>query len=198
MTNDWQENIINAPRAPGAYIMKDGDGKVIYVGKANDLGIRCRAYLNLTDNRSMLPFLTSKIKSVEFIVTETEKEALILENNLIKLHRPRYNVWFRDDKTYFSIRVDLQNQPFPRLQLVRQVKKDGARYFGPYPSSSAAKETLQFLQSIFALRTCRDRVFTNHRRRPCLEYQIKRCLAPCAGLVDRDWYDRLVRDSISF
>jgi excinuclease ABC subunit C len=135
---------------------------------------------------------------VEFIVTETEKEALILENNLIKQHRPRYNVFFRDDKTYFSIRIELQNQSFPRLQLVRQVKKDGARYFGPYPSSSAAKETLHFLQSIFSLRTCRDRVFTNHHRRPCLEYQIKRCLAPCAGLVDGDTYGRLVRDSIVF
>ena len=198
MTEHWQDDIKNAPRAPGVYIMKDGDGKVIYVGKANDLGIRTRAYLNLTDKRTMLPFLTSRIRSVEYIVTETEKEALILENNLIKQHRPRYNVFFRDDKTYFSIRIELQNQPFPRLQLVRQVKKDGARYFGPYPSSSAAKETLHFLQSIFSLRTCRDRVFTNHHRRPCLEYQIKRCLAPCAGLVDGDTYGRLVRDSIVF
>ena len=198
MTENWQETLKNAPRAPGVYIMKAGDGKVIYVGKANDLRIRCRAYLNLTDTRSMLPFLTSKIRSVEFIVTETEKEALILENNLIKEHRPRYNVCLRDDKTYYSIRIDLQNQQFPRLQLVRQVKKDGARYFGPYPSSSAAKETLHFLQSLFALRTCRDREFTNHRRRPCLEYQIKRCLAPCAGLVDRDRYGRLVKESIVF
>lgn len=198
MSANWQENIRNAPRAPGVYLMKDGDGKIIYVGKANDLGIRTRAYLNLTDSRSMLPFLTSRIRSVEFIVTETEKEALILENNLIKRHRPRYNVNLRDDKTYFSIRIDLQNQLFPRLQLVRQVKKDGARYFGPYPSSSAAKETLQFLQSIFSLRTCRDLVFTGHRRRPCLEYQIKRCLAPCAGLIDSDTYARLVRDSIAF
>lgn len=198
MTESWQDAVKNAPRAPGVYIMKNGDGKVIYVGKANDLGVRTRAYLNLTDKRSMLPFLTSKVRSVEFIVTETEKEALILENNLIKQHRPRYNVFFRDDKTYFSIRIELQNQPFPQLQLVRQVKKDGARYFGPYPSSSAAKETLHFLQSIFSLRTCRDRVFTNHHRRPCLEYQIKRCLAPCAGLVDGDAYGRLVRDSIAF
>ena len=178
--------------------MKDGEGKVIYVGKANDLGIRTRAYLNFTDKRTMLPFLTSKIRSLEFIVTETAKEALILENNLIKQHRPRYNVYFRDDKTYFSIRIDLHNQSFPRLQLVRQVKKDGARYFGPYPSSSAAKETLHFLQSIFALRTCRDREFKNHRHRPCLEYQIRRCLAPCAGLVDPGTYGCLVRDSIVF
>ncbi len=198
MTENWQDNIKNAPRAPGVYIMKDGDAKVIYVGKANDLGIRTRAYLNLTDKRSMLPFLTSKIRTVEFIVTETEKEALILENNLIKEHRPRYNVYFRDDKTYFSIRIDLQNQPFPRFQLVRQVKKDGSRYFGPYPSSSAAKETLHFLQSIFTLRTCRDREFKNHLRRPCLEYQIKRCLAPCAGLVDSGSYVRMVRESIIF
>ncbi len=193
----WQDKIKLAPRSPGVYLMKDALGKVIYVGKAKDLRSRVRAYLNGTDGRFMIPFLTSKIAGIEFTLTQTEKEALILENNLIKEHRPRYNVIFRDDKNYFSIRIDLQGA-FPRFQLVRQMKKDGARYFGPYPSSSAAKETLRFLQSIFPLRTCSDRELKNRSRRPCLEYQMKRCLAPCAGLADSDIYGRLVRDSVAF
>ncbi|MDO9586082.1 MAG: excinuclease ABC subunit UvrC, partial [Syntrophales bacterium] len=176
--------------------MKDADGKVIYAGKAKDLESRTRAYLNRTDKRCMTPFLTSRIAAVEFIVTKTEKEALILENNLIKEHRPKYNVNLRDDKTYFSISIDLK-QVFPRFQLVRQVKKDGARYFGPYPSSSAAKETLHFIQPIFPLRTCGDGELKN-RSRPCLEYQIGRCVAPCAGFVDKYVYDAMVQDAIAF
>lgn len=198
MPDNWQDKVQHAPREPGVYIMKDTAGKVIYVGKAKDLRSRVRSYLNGTDARFMVPFLTSKIEIVEFIVTKTEKEALILENHLIKEHRPRYNVLFRDDKNFFSIRIDLQHNPFPRFQLVRQAKKDGARYFGPYPSSSAAKETLHFLQSIFTLRTCSDRALQNQSGRPCLEYQIKRCLAPCAGLVDSNTYGSMVRDSIAF
>ncbi len=197
MADNWQENIKNAPRAPGVYIMKDKAGKVIYVGKAKDLASRIRAYMNRTDARFMIPFLTSRIADLEFIVTQTEKEALLLENNLIKEHRPKYNVNFRDDKTYYSIRLDLQRHSFPRFQLVRQVKKDGARYFGPYPSSSAAKETLHFLQPLFPLRTCGDREYSN-RRRPCLEFQIKRCLAPCVGLINEEIYAGLVKDSMAF
>ena len=197
MAESWQDKIKNAPRVPGVYMMKDAGDKVIYVGKAKDLGSRTRAYLNGTDKRFMIPFLTSRIAGLEFIVTGTEKEALILENNLIKEHRPKYNVNLRDDKTYYSLKIDMQ-QSFPRFQLVRQVKRDGAQYFGPYPSSAAAKETLYFLQSIFTLRTCSDRQLKNHRERPCLEYQIKRCLAPCTGLAGRDTYGRLVRDSIAF
>jgi len=197
MVESWQDKIKNAPRVPGVYLMKDAGDKVIYVGKAKDLGSRTRAYLNGTDKRFMIPFLTSRITGLEFILTGTEKEALILENNLIKEHRPKYNVNLRDDKTYYSIRIDLQ-QPFPRFQLVRQVKKDGAQYFGPYPSSAAAKETLYFLQSIFTLRTCSDRQLINHHERPCLEYQIKRCLAPCTGRAGRATYGRMVRDSIAF
>ena len=197
MADNWQDNIKNAPRVPGVYLMKDMDGKVIYAGKAKDLGSRTRAYLNRTDKRCMIPFLTSRIEAVEFIVTKTEKEALILENNLIKEHRPKYNVNLRDDKTYFSIRIDLK-QAFPRFQLVRQVKKDGARYFGPYTSSSAAKETLHFIQPIFPLRTCGDGELKNRSRRPCLEYQLRRCMAPCASKVDKYVYNAMVQDAISF
>jgi excinuclease ABC subunit C len=196
MTDQLIVRLKNAPASPGVYLMKDNDGKVIYVGKAGNLRSRIRTYFGRTDGRSMVSFLIAKVRDVEFILTDTEKEALILENNLIKEHRPRYNVNFRDDKTYFNIRMD-PAAVFPRFELVRRPRKDGARYFGPYPSSAAAKETLRFIQSIFRLRTCRDQEVMS-RKRPCIEYQIKRCLAPCAGLIDRASYERLVNDSIAF
>ena len=186
----------NAPRQPGVYIMKDAAGQVLYVGKAKDLKARIRAYFGGTDSRFMVPFLVSKIHDMDFIVTDTEKEALILENNLIKEHRPRYNVDFRDDKAYFNIRLD-PGSDFPRFQLVRRPRKDGARYFGPYPSSASAKETLQFLQSVFPLRTCRDRELKS-RRRPCLEYEIGRCAAPCFGRIAADAYGRIVQEGLAF
>ena len=190
-------NIVdNAPASPGVYLMKDREDRVIYVGKANNLKNRLRAYSRGIDSRFMVPFLVSKVHDIECIVTESEKEALILENTLIKEHRPRYNVIFRDDKTYFTIRIDLTSS-FPRFQLVRRPKKDGARYFGPYPSSTSAKETLRFLQSMFPLRTCGDQELKS-RKRPCLEYEIRRCCAPCIARVDAPAYQQLVKDSVAF
>ncbi len=186
----------NAPASPGVYLMKDQDGRVIYVGKASDLKSRVKNYLGGADGRPMISFLMAKVYDVEFIVTETEKEALILENNLIKEHRPRYNVNFRDDKSYFNIRID-PAATFPRFQLVRRPKKDSARYFGPYPSSASAKATLRFIQSIFRLRTCADQEVIS-RKRPCLEYEIKRCIAPCMQFIDEASYKELVNDSIVF
>lgn len=196
MVDELIDRIKNAPVTPGVYLMKNREGNVIYVGKANNLRSRVRTYFGGKDARCMVPFLTSRISDVEFIVTKTEKEALILENNLIKEHRPRYNVIFRDDKTYYSIRIDPGGH-FPRFQLVRRPKKDGAKYFGPYPSSAGAKETLRFIQSIFPLRTCQDREL-KVRKRPCLEYEIKRCFAPCVGYIDEASYQRLVKDSMAF
>ena len=191
-----ERKIKNAPVRTGVYLMKDREAKVIYVGKAKNLRSRVRSYFKGNDTRPMIPFLLARIEDLDFVVTDTEKEALILENNIIKEHRPRYNVYFRDDKTYVSLRVDLR-EPFPWFQLVRRVKKDGARYLGPYPSGLAAKETLHFLQQVFPLRTCSDRVF-RQRRRPCIEYEIKRCLGPCCGLVTPENYQALVRDVIAF
>ena len=196
MTGDLETKIRHAPRNPGVYLMKDGSGEILYVGKARDLKARIRAYFTRTDARAMIPFLVSRIRDLEFILTGTEKEALILENNLIKEHRPRYNVDFRDDKSYYNIRID-PSEPFPRFQLVRRPKKDGARYFGPYPSGGAAKETLRFLQTILPLRTCRDREL-KARRRPCLEYEIGRCAAPCVGRIGLSDYQHLVKDGIAF
>jgi len=194
--NCLKEKMTSTPRSPGIYIMKDAQGKIIYVGKANDLKGRISSYFTGKDTRPATPFLMARVHDIEFITTTTEKEALILENNLIKRHRPRYNVNLRDDKTYYHLSLDPMEK-FPRLQLVRKRVNNAALYFGPYPSGLAAKETLRFVQQIFPLRTCRNRDF-KLRPRPCLEYQIGRCLAPCKGLIDEEAYGKLVQNSVSF
>lgn len=180
-----------APKGPGCYIMLDAKGKPIYVGKAKDLRARLRAYLNETDSRYSVKFLMRRVARIEFLVTGTEKEALLLENNLIKLHRPRYNVQLKDDKTFISLRIDPREE-FPRLTVVRRRAKDGARYFGPYHQAHAVRETLRWIQPLFPLRVCSDAVLHN-RTRPCLYYEMKRCLAPCVGKVDRAAYHEIVQ-----
>jgi len=194
--NSLKEKMASAPRSPGVYIMKDAQGKVIYVGKANDLKSRISSYFTGKDTRPMAPFLMARVYDIEFITTATEKEALILENNIIKKHRPRYNVNLRDDKTYYHLSLD-PTEKFPRLQLVRKRLNNAALYFGPYPSGLAARETLRFVQQIFPLRSCRNRDF-KLRPRPCLEYQIGRCPAPCKELIDEDSYRKLVENTVSF
>ena len=186
----------NAPRTTGVYLMTGKNGKVIYIGKAKNLRSRIRSYFGGTDTRPMVFFLVPKVHDLEFIVTDTEKEALILENNLIKEHKPRYNVNLRDDKAFFNIRIDTKS-PFPRFELVRRVKKDGAQYFGPYSSSASVKDTLHFLQQTFPLRTCGNTELKS-RKRPCIEYDIKRCTAPCRGLIKSEEYDKLVKDAVIF
>ena len=191
-----KEKVASFPKSPGVYLMKDGGRKIIYVGKANDLRSRVTSYFTGKDTRPMAPFLMARVHDIEFINTATAKEALILENNLIKRHRPRYNVTLRDDKTYYHLSLD-PTEKFPRLQLVRKRLNNTALYFGPYPSGLAAKETLRFVQQIFPLRTCRNRDF-QLRPRPCLEYQIGKCLAPCKKLIDEEAYGKLVQSVVSF
>ena len=191
-----KEKVNTAPRSPGVYLMKDSAQKIIYIGKAGNLKNRISSYFTGKDTRPMAPFLMSRINDIEFITTATEKEALILENNLIKRHHPRYNVNLRDDKTYYHLSLD-PAEKFPRLQLVRRRQNNAVLYFGPYPSSAAAKETLKFVQQIFPLRSCRDHDF-QLRPRPCLEHQIGRCLAPCKGLIGEEDYRKLVENSVSF
>lgn len=191
-----KDKMAAAPRSPGVYIMKDAQGKVIYVGKANDLKNRILQYFTGKDTRPMAPFLMARVDDIDVITTATPKEALILENNLIKKHRPRYNVYFRDDKTYYHLSVD-PSEAYPRLQLARRRTNSKALYFGPYPSGLAAKETLRFVQQVFPLRSCRNREFLL-RSRPCLEYQIGRCLAPCKGLIDETSYRKLTESAVSF
>ncbi|MGK2944825.1 MAG: excinuclease ABC subunit UvrC [Desulfuromonadales bacterium] len=179
------------PTSAGVYLMKDAAGKILYVGKAKNLRSRLRSYLQAErDTRPQIKFLMERTETIETIVTDTEKEALILENTLIKKHRPRYNIHLRDDKTFVSLRIDLRDE-FPMLEVVRQVRQDGARYFGPFASSSALRQTLKEIYRIFPLRhyppaKCRQ------RGRPCLFHQIGQCSAPCHGLISPAAYKLLV------
>ncbi len=176
--------------------MKDRGGKVIYIGKAKDLRNRVRAYFRGGDGRFQIDFLMRRVGDVETLVTTNEKEALILENNLIKQYKPRYNIRLKDDKSYLSIKVTVSH-PWPRILATRKIVKDGNRYFGPYSSAFAARETIDIIEKHFLLRTCTDHNFRN-RARPCLQYQIRRCLGPCVLPVDRREYEEQLKQAILF
>ncbi|MDQ7781971.1 MAG: excinuclease ABC subunit UvrC [Desulfomonilaceae bacterium] len=189
-----EEFLKNLPVSPGVYLMTDRKGKVLYVGKAANLRNRVRSYfVRGGDERPRIPYLIKRVDGVRTISTETEKEALILENNLIKQHRPKFNVDLRDDKSFFSLKLNVTH-PFPRLTLVRtqRIKPDGERYFGPYSSARDARVTLRFILKLFPLRQCTERQLETCKR-PCLNCQMRRCLCPCAGRVSRDEYARMVR-----
>ena len=178
------------PPQPGCYLMLDAKNKPIYIGKAKHLRNRIRSYLNETDSRYSIAFLMRRVAHIDFLITTSEKEALLLENSLIKQHRPRYNVQLKDDKTYVSLRVNLA-EDFPRITVVRRYKRDGAKYYGPYHDTGAVRKTLRQIHRLFPLRTCSDHVMKN-RARPCLYFQMKQCLAPCAGLIDRAAYHEMI------
>jgi len=180
------------PPLPGVYLLKDRAGKVLYVGKAKSLRPRVRSYFRGNegeqgDGRFNVRFLMRRVRDLETIVTASEKEALILENNLIKQYKPRYNIRLRDDKSYLSAKIT--NHPWPRITVTRRIVKDGGKYFGPFGSADGLRETIDVIRKVFPLRTCSDGVFRN-RSRPCLEYQIKRCMGPCCLTVDRDEYGK--------
>lgn len=179
--------------ASGCYLFKDAKGTIVYVGKAKSLRSRVRSYFQAsnTDSRYFLPFLRRLVRDVETLVTASEKEAAVLENELIKRHQPRFNVKLRDDKNFLCLRLD-GNEAWPRLRTVRKPATDGARYFGPFHSSTSARRTLQLVNKHFQLRTCTDSDMKT-RIRPCLQYQIKRCPAPCVYDVDAAWYGEQVR-----
>ncbi|MCB9682761.1 MAG: excinuclease ABC subunit UvrC [Alphaproteobacteria bacterium] len=181
------------PTTPGVYLFKDRKGRVIYVGKAINLRARVKQYLSGQDARQMVPFLVHAAGDLEVVLTTTEKEALLLENTLIKKHRPRFNVKLRDDSNFLHLRLDL-SEKWPRYRLVRAIGDDGARYFGPYASAQKARHTLAFLQRIFPLRTCTDATLRS-RKRPCLLHQMGRCVAPCVDLVQPAAYQRIAEDS---
>ncbi len=186
------ETLENLPPSPGVYQMKDGDGKVLYVGKASSLRGRVRSYFQESADLSpRIALMVEKVRGIDLVVTASELEALILEDNLIKKLRPRFNVLLKDDKNYPYLKITT-NESFPRLILVRRVEDDGCIYFGPYVSGKAVRSTMRLIHKIFPLRQSRDNLDGKPPRRPCLNYQMKRCLAPCAGLIKRDEYLQVV------
>jgi excinuclease ABC subunit C len=193
-TFDHKSFVRNLTQGPGVYRMFNADGDVMYVGKAKNLRRRVGSYFTRASNRRIAS-MVAQIRNVEITATHTEAEALLLENNLIKEHRPRYNVLLRDDKSYPYL--FLSDEEFPRLAFHRGARKAKGRYFGPYPSAGAVRETLQLLQKLFPVRQCEDSYFRN-RSRPCLQYQIERCSAPCVGFITPQAYAQDVGDTALF
>jgi excinuclease ABC subunit C len=193
----WREVIKNLPERPGVYLFKDAAGEVIYVGKALSLRNRVRSYFHSSaglNQRTMA--MLSRAADLDYIVTDTELEALTLESNLVKRYHPRYNVMLKDDKHYPYLRVTTEDR-WPRLVIARRARRDGSRYFGPYYPASVVHETMRLCRRLFPLRTCSDRVLENTDR-PCLNYHIGRCLGPCTGQVDEEEYRQVVRDLCLF
>lgn len=191
------DKLFRTPSDPGVYLMKDADGKIIYIGKARNLKNRVSSYFKKngpTDLKTGV--LVKQIAAFDTIITATEKEALILESTLIKRHRPRYNVILKDDKRYPSLRLEPKH-PYPCLTIVRKPAADGALYFGPFPSARAVRQTLNLINKTFRLRKCSTRTF-QHRTRPCLNYQIGACLAPCCRDVAPKAYADIVKEIILF
>ncbi len=195
---DIKEELKKLPHQPGVYIMKDGD-MILYVGKAVDLHNRVRQYFQSSRGKSpKILKMISRIQEFEYIVTSTETEALVLENNLIKLHRPPYNTMLKDDKQYPYIKATVQ-EAFPRIFSTRSMKRDGAKYFGPYTNVGAVRETLELMTSIFRLRSCHRNLPKDiGKERPCLNYHIHRCMGPCTGKVSQEEYDRVFQKALAF
>jgi excinuclease ABC subunit C len=185
------QKVDSLPTTPGVYLFKDTKGKILYVGKAGNIRHRVSSYFQRPAGKDTKTLtLVEKIADVETIVTDTEKEALILENNLIKEHRPRYNVKLRDDKNYPCLRLSVEEE-FPTLCIVRRIKKDRSVYFGPYPSATSLRETLKLIRRLFPIRTCLDTKFT-HRLRPCINYEMGRCAGPCCDKITPAQYREVV------
>lgn len=192
---ELHRKVLEAPDGPGVYVFKGPDSQVLYVGKARSLRARVRSYLG-QDLHPKTRALMERASDVEFIAATSEAEALILESNLIKKHKPRYNIRLKDDKHYPYLRVGLAHE-WPGVTVSRQMKRDGARYFGPYTRAGAVRETLKLLRELFPYRTCKDATFKTQTR-PCLEYHLGRCPAPCAGLCSRESYMETIEEIIRF
>ena len=186
---DLQTKISHLPSQPGVYLMKNSDGDIIYVGKAVNLKNRVRSYFRTQPkDAAKTRALVKHIADFEYILTDSELEALILECNLIKKHRPKYNISLKDDKTYPYLKITKED--YPRVLITRKVLKDGARYFGPYPSVNNLRETVELIAKVFPYRTCQQKVFKNER--PCLNAHIGRCYAPCVGRISQEDYGKVI------
>ena len=195
----FEEELKKLPNSPGVYIMRDQKDTIMYVGKAVNLHNRVRSYFRENIGRGpMIDKMVSLIARFEYIVTDSELEALVLENNLIKEHRPKYNTLLKDDKTYPYIKVTV-GEAYPRILFSREMKKDKSRYFGPYSSAAAVKDTIELLNKLFQLRTCNRSLPKDiGNDRPCLNYHIKQCLAPCQGYVSQEEYAKQVAGAMEF
>lgn len=195
MVSEWLiRKLDELPDSPGVYLFKNATGEIIYIGKALSLRNRVRQYFQAHRAGEKVSFLVEEIEDLELVVVDTEKEAWVLESNLIRTHRPKYNTNLKDDKQYPLLR--LTAEPFPRLSLVRRVEKDGARYFGPFIPAASARTSLKLAQKFFQIRWCTEKM--GGRRRPCLDYYIKRCLGPCANLTTPEAYGQAVRNCVWF
>jgi len=192
------ETLKNLPESPGVYIMRDAEGTIIYVGKAKILKNRVKSYFQNRDDRdSKTSALVANVDSLEYIVTNTEEEALILENTLIKRHKPKYNILLKDDKTYPHIKITVQDE-FPRIEVTRRIEKDGAKYFGTFVRMSVVKDSIEVLRRLFPIRTCKKAINPDKKERPCLYYHIGLCSAPCSGNISKEEYAELVKNAVAF
>ena len=193
----FSSRLAAVPHKPGVYLLKDSSGRLLYVGKASLLRTRLRSYFQ---KQTLLApktrHLIKRISDFEYIVTESEQEALLLENSLIKQHLPRFNARLKDDKTYPYIKVDLR-ESFPQIYVTRRVCNDGARYFGPYASAGSVRKTLNLIKRLFPYRSCTKDI-TGTDDRPCLDFHINRCVGPCIGAVDRQDYRLVIQQVIRF
>ena len=183
-----EEELKKLPDKPGVYVMRDKDDNIIYVGKAVSLKNRVRQYFRKTDKTARIEKMVSLIDHFEYIVVDNEAEALILECNLIKKNRPKFNVLLKDDKTYPYIKIDLKSD-YPGVFMTRRVVNDGSKYFGPYANPGAAKEMINFIKQKYKIRQCKT---LKERTRPCLNYHINKCLAPCMGYVTKEEYRKQI------
>ncbi len=197
LRSELEKKLSSLPAKPGVYLMKNEEGEILYVGKAKSLHHRVKSYFQTSaDHPVKTRLLVSKTADFDYITTDTEKEALILENNLIKKYKPRYNVNLKDDKTYPYLKFTIKEE-YPRLLVVRRVENDNSLYFGPFASANAVRETLQVINKTFPIRKCTQRIFRK-RTRPCINFQLKRCLAPCCYEIDKQEYDQIVKKVLFF
>ena len=195
--NDLNEKLKHLPSNPGVYVMLDGDGQIIYVGKAKNLKNRVRQYFFNGVKTDKVIAMVNNVADFYYIITPTEIDALSLENNLIKKHKPRYNILLKDDKTYPYLKIDL-SEDFPTFRVVRKIKKDKCKYFGPFMGGVSAKSLLEILNLAFFIRPCEKKLNIRTTSAPCLNYHLKKCLAPCAKMITREKYLELVDEAIAF